>query len=49
MDLLDAIAGRRSIRKFKDQELPEGTVEKLIEAAVLAPSAGNAGRSGKRQ
>jgi nitroreductase len=32
---------RRSVRNYKKQNLPEGTVEELIEAARLAPSAGN--------
>ena len=41
MDLLDAIAKRRSVRTYKKQDLPPGTVEKLLEAARLAPSAGN--------
>lgn len=42
MDLLDAIAGRRSIRNFKKQGLPEDAIEKIVDAARLAPSAGNA-------
>ena len=41
MDLSEAILNRRSIRTYKKQDLPEGTVEKLIEAARWAPSAGN--------
>ena len=41
MDLLEVIKKRRSIRTFKKQELPQDTVEKLIEAARWAPSAGN--------
>jgi nitroreductase len=41
MDLTDAIAQRRSIRTYKKQALPQGTVEKLLEAARQAPSAGN--------
>jgi nitroreductase len=42
MDLSEAIAKRRSIRAYKKQALPPGVIEKLIEAARLAPSAGNA-------
>jgi nitroreductase len=42
MDLSEAIAQRRSIRAYKKQALSEGTIEKLIDAARLAPSAGNA-------
>ena len=41
MDLLEALARRRSVRKYKKQDLPQGTVEKLLESARLAPSAGN--------
>jgi nitroreductase len=41
MDLLDIIQTRRSIRTYKKQELPQGTIEKLLEAARWAPSAGN--------
>ena len=41
MDLFDIITKRRSIRTFKKQEVPQATIEKLIEAARWAPSAGN--------
>jgi len=41
MELEEAIKGRRSIRAFKPQDVPEETVEKLIDAARHAPSAGN--------
>jgi nitroreductase len=41
MDLSEAIRGRRSIRAFKKQNVPEKIVEKLIDAASWAPSAGN--------
>jgi nitroreductase len=41
MELEEAIKGRRSIRAFKPQDVPEETVEKLIDAAMHAPSAGN--------
>jgi nitroreductase len=41
MSLSDAIIKRRSIRTYKKQELPQATVEKLLEAARQAPSAGN--------
>ena len=41
MDVFEAIQGRRSIRSFKKQELPSGSVEQLLEAARWAPSAGN--------
>jgi nitroreductase len=41
MDVLEAIKGRRSIRAFKNQAVPAEIVEKLIDAARWAPSAGN--------
>jgi nitroreductase len=40
MELNEAIRGRRSIRAYKPQDVPEKVVEKLIEAARYAPSAG---------
>jgi nitroreductase len=41
MDLSEAIKGRRSIRAYKKLDLPQDTIEKLLEAARWAPSAGN--------
>lgn len=41
MELSEAITGRRSVRSFKSQNVPNKTVEKLIDAASYAPSAGN--------
>ena len=41
MELEEAIKERRSIRAFKPQDVPEETVEKLVDAARHAPSAGN--------
>ncbi len=41
MDLADAIKNRRSIRTYKKQDLPQETINQLIDAARLAPSAGN--------
>ncbi len=40
-NVLDAIRERRSIRRFQALPVPDGIVEQLIEAAVMAPSAGN--------
>jgi len=37
----DEILRRRSVRDFTGEDLPDAEVEKLIEAACLAPSAGN--------
>lgn len=41
MELLDAIKSRRSIRKFKTDEVPENYIRELIEAGRLAPSGTN--------
>jgi nitroreductase len=41
MELNEAIKKRRSIRAYKAQDVSEEAVEKLIEAASFAPSAGN--------
>ncbi|MBS7619909.1 nitroreductase family protein, partial [Candidatus Bathyarchaeota archaeon] len=41
MKIPEIIKNRRSIRSFLDKELPEEISKTLIEAACLAPSAGN--------
>lgn len=41
MDCLEAIKGRRSVRKFKDKAVERETMEDLLDAAQMAPSAGN--------
>ncbi|MBN1142440.1 MAG: nitroreductase family protein [Deltaproteobacteria bacterium] len=41
MDIYQAIAARRSVRAFLDRELPEEVLNRLLEAARLAPSAKN--------
>jgi len=41
VDVLEAIRSRRSIRSFKSKEVPAETVEKLVDMACFAPSAGN--------
>jgi len=41
MELMEAIKGRRSIRKFKKQDVPAEYINQLVEAASYAPSAGN--------
>ncbi|MDW7652278.1 MAG: nitroreductase family protein [Bacillota bacterium] len=41
MEFKDALTARRSIRQFKDDPLPAGTVAELLEAARLAPSGTN--------
>ena len=42
MDVRQAIMTRRSIRKFEDRPVPEAMVREILEAAMMAPSAGNA-------
>ncbi|MDH4161796.1 MAG: nitroreductase family protein [Nitrospirota bacterium] len=41
MDLFDAIAQRTSIRRFKDQPVPEEDIRRILDAGRLAPSANN--------
>jgi nitroreductase len=41
MDLYEAIQTRRSVRSYGDEDVSEALVERLITAAMLAPSAGN--------
>lgn len=40
-DIMDCIRERRSIRKFKTEPIPDASIGRLVEAALLAPSAGN--------
>jgi len=41
MDTLDCIKARTSVRSYKPDPVPEGLIDKILEAAVNAPSAGN--------
>ncbi len=41
MSTLEIIKKRRSIREFQNKEIPEEVINKLIEALIWAPSAGN--------
>lgn len=41
MDALEAILTRRSIRTYKQQPVPQELINKVLEAAMSAPSAGN--------
>jgi len=41
MSVLEVIKKRRSVRKFKPDPIPEEVINKLIEALIWAPSAGN--------
>ncbi len=42
MELFHAIHTRRSIRKYTPQPVSDGDIRKILEAAMMAPSAGNA-------
>jgi nitroreductase len=41
MNTIEAISGRRSIRKFKSTLIPNETIEKVLNVAIQAPSAKN--------
>ena len=41
MNTLEAIAGRRSIRKFKDTTIPDDIIIKILNATIQAPSGKN--------
>ena len=41
MDVYEAIIKRKSVRAFKDKDVPEEMISRLLEAARLAPSASN--------
>lgn len=41
MDALDAILTRRSVRDFSSQPVPAELLDKVLQAAVAAPSGGN--------
>jgi len=42
MDVLEAIRARRSIRRYRQDPVPEEALEKILEAGRWAPSASNA-------
>jgi nitroreductase len=47
MDLFDALAGRTSIRKFKDQPAPDEDVWRILDAGWFSCARGSgAGTSG---
>jgi nitroreductase len=41
MDVYEAISGRKSVRSFRDREIPEEVISRLFAAVRLAPSASN--------
>lgn len=42
MDVFDAMLTRRSIRKYTDEAVSEQDVQRILDASMMAPSAGNA-------
>ena len=38
MDILEILKGRRSIRKYKSEQIKESELEKILEAGMYAPS-----------
>lgn len=44
MDVFEAIRTRRSVRGYSPEPIPDEKLEAILEAARLAPSAGNACR-----
>lgn len=41
MDVREAIKGRRSIRRYTPQEVPDAALREVLDAGHMAPSAGN--------
>ncbi len=41
MNVIDAIKGRSSKRKFLNKSVPKETIEKILEAAAMTPSGAN--------
>ena len=41
MELMDIILKRRSVRRYTDEEIPEKTLEKIVQAGLLAPTSRN--------
>jgi len=41
MEFSEVIHGRRSIRHFQETSVPRAEIEAILEAAIVAPSAGN--------
>jgi nitroreductase len=41
MDVFEAIEARRSIRRYRDESVPQDIINKILEAARIAPSSSN--------
>lgn len=44
-ELLDTIRTRRTIRKYKEDQITDDQLNKILEAGIFAPSAGGAQRA----
>ncbi len=42
MDVFEAMLTRRSVRKYTDQDVSDEQMQQILEAGMMAPSAGNA-------
>ena len=40
-EFIDIIKGRRSIRKYQDKEIPESSLNKILESVQWSPSWAN--------
>ena len=41
MDAIEAIMGRRSVRRFAGTPVPRATIERIVDAGRMAPTARN--------
>jgi len=41
MDVIEAIRERRSVRRFREEDVPDKLLRKIVDAARRAPSGGN--------
>ena len=41
MNFLEVVAGRRSVRKYREEEVPAELLDQVLEAVRWAPSGGN--------
>ena len=41
MDVMEAIKGRRAVRRFQEKEIPMDALKKILEAGIWAPSGSN--------
>jgi nitroreductase len=41
VDVFEAVKGRRSIRRYTGGDVEEGNLKRIMDAGLMAPSAGN--------